>query len=85
MLMKLKSVILNMKYLNNVSRETLKGGEVMNLKSRKFLLTLLIIIFSFAMLIFKKKISSDEMEIIKNCIYMAISYILGESYVDSKK
>ena len=74
-----------MKYLNNVSCSILKGGEVMNLKSRKFLLTLLIIIFSFAMLIFKKKISSDEMEIIKNCIYMAISYILGESYVDSKK
>ena len=57
----------------------------MNLKSRKFLLTLLIIIFSFGMLIFKNNISSDEMEIIKNCIYMAISYILGESYVDSKK
>ena len=75
-----------MKYLNNhVSRETLKGGEGMSLKSRKFLLTLLIIIFSFGMLIFKKDISGDEMEIIKNCIYMAISYILGESYVDSKK
>lgn len=57
----------------------------MNLKSRKFLLTLLIIIFSFGLLIFKKNISGDEMEIIKNCIYMAISYILGESYVDSKK
>ena len=57
----------------------------MNLKSRKFLLTLLIIILSFAMLLFKKNISSDEMEIIKNCIYMEISYILGESYVDSKK
>ena len=74
-----------MKYSNKVSRETMRGGEVMNLKSRKFLLTLLIIIFSFGMLIFKKNISSDEMEIIKNCIYMAISYILGESYVDSKK
>ena len=74
-----------MKYLNNVSHETLKGGEGMNLKSRKFLLTLLIIIFSFGMLIFKKDISGDEMEIIKNCIYMAISYILGESYVDSRK
>ena len=74
-----------MKYLNNVSCETLKGGELMNLKSRKFLLTLLIIIFSFAMLIFKKNISQDEMEIIKNCVYMTISYILGESYVDSKK
>ena len=74
-----------MKYLNNVSRETLKGGEVMNLKSRKFLLTLLIIIFSFAMLIFKKNISKDEMEIIKNCIYMSMTYVVGESYVDSKK
>lgn len=63
----------------------MKGGEAMNLKSRKFLLTLLIIIFSFGLLIFKKNISGDEMEIIKNCIYMAISYILGESYVDSKK
>ena len=74
-----------MKYLNNVSRETLKGGEVMNLKSRKFLLTLLIIMFSFGMLIFKKNISGDEMEIIKNCIYMCMTYVLGESYVDSKK
>ena len=43
------------------------------------------IIFSFTMLIFKKNISNDEMEIIKNCVYMTISYILGESYVDSKK
>ena len=74
-----------MKYLNNVSHETLKGGDYMNLKSRKFLLTLLIIVFSFWMLIFKKNISSDEMEIIKNCIYMAITYVLGESYVDSRK
>ena len=45
----------------------------------------LIIVAGVSMLIFKKKISSDEMEIIKNCIYMAITYILGESYVDSKK